>query len=213
MKDLLKAINAKTRELAREINGLARRADDDALQGTERKTEGMSVLDKLKIWETYSGREPTNFEGDEVFPGLNDSDICWESDSEVDIQETPTIQLVRNSSAFDWFISSLKRDFSYSRDGIESWSSMRLIRSTVLSCFSQGRVSRHQAPKLHSATFLVPWELALSHHNLKSVSLGEVLAATSSGTQTLLCSVGRIRVENLAHDRSSTRQSFSSVHR
>jgi hypothetical protein len=195
-----------TRELASEIDGLVRRQNDESATGADRsRAGGMSLIEKMMMWENLNPAKTPDPEGREQSDGLdeeggqdNDSSDDDDEDDEILTSHAGSLlfsKYIHSSPAYDWFIANLQKQCSLKEDSMTECA-MANICSTILAHLPQGRISKRRAPRTHSVTFRVPWAPIKARLRTENRFLSgsdgricDIVAITFSGTQALACSV------------------------
>lgn len=105
----------------------------------------MSVLEKMTLWATMDDVEVNN---GELFEGVPDEDDL-ENDITAQVELACYHQVIRSSSAYRWFITSLYREFTLQPNGTP----MKDVSSMILRCLPPGKVSKSRVPQVHCVTF------------------------------------------------------------
>jgi hypothetical protein len=116
--------------------------DDEQLDSRQSGPKGMSLFDKMSMWNNKSGEMDTIAENDELFEGVRDVDD--EITNEVDLSMYNGIIL--KSPSYEWLLSSLKKERSL------QWGS-RHIRQKILDRFPTGTISKRRPLGVCEVTF------------------------------------------------------------
>ena len=170
--------------------------DDDA-PWDARKADpyGMSLLDKMNMWEKNAGVDkPENDQG-ELFDGVGDAE-----EELIPPVEIPRYnKIILESSAYNWFITNLRKEYSLQRGATELRLAIDNIRQTILDKLPSGKVSKQRIPPRHRCTFrllLAPlrarlyptYEMYFTKKDIRG-SCGDLLVqrGTSNDGQRILC--------------------------
>lgn len=117
----------------------------------------MGVLDKMKLWSRKENEEsPLEPKQDDLFEGVRDEE---EEDIAGNAKMAMHRDYVLNSSAYQWFIASLRKQLSldwglHSKDVTEA-DSCRQLHQSIMSKMSSGIISKHRPPEIHHARFRI----------------------------------------------------------
>lgn len=109
----------------------------------------MSLLDKMNMWEKNAGVDkPENDQG-ELFDGVGDAE-----EELIPPVEIPRYnKIILESSAYNWFITNLRKEYSLQRGATELRLAIDNIRQTILDKLPSGKVSKQRIPPRHRCTF------------------------------------------------------------
>lgn len=117
----------------------------------------MGVLDKMNLWSRKENEgSPLEPEQDDLFEGVRDEE---EEDIAGNAKMAMHRDYVLNSTAYQWFITSLRKQLSLDW-GVHSVyvteaDSCRQIHQSIMSKMSSGIISKHRPPERHHARFRI----------------------------------------------------------
>ncbi|KAI5460435.1 hypothetical protein BGZ63DRAFT_404903 [Mariannaea sp. PMI_226] len=119
----------------------------------------MSLEEKMSMWGKHSAIDSAVKDGSELFEGVVDDD---DDDSEMP-ESREYSRMIINSSAYEWFIASLIKEFLFHWDASHPRIMVDYIRQKILTQLPAGKISKKRAPCRHKATFEVPWHPSVRH--------------------------------------------------
>ncbi|PNP78573.1 hypothetical protein FNYG_08085 [Fusarium nygamai] len=196
-RDIMYFIHKHQREIAKEIERLLLGTDDDA-SGDARKADpdGMSLLDKMNLWENNAGVDKREADQGELFDAVEDQ----EEEIILPIAVPRYNKIILDSSAYSWFITNLRKECSLQRGATKLRHAIDDIRQAVLDKLPSGRISKRTVPPRHRCTFrllLAPLRARLYHayHAVRSkwaspTRISEVVVVTCSSDEAQVMTVG-----------------------
>ncbi|GJN75979.1 hypothetical protein PLICBS_010090 [Purpureocillium lilacinum] len=135
--DIMYFIHKHYREIATEIEKLLIYTDDDA-PGDARKADpnGMSLLDKMNMWSKNVGLDKPQDDQGELFGGVEDQ----EEEIIPQVEAPRYNKIILDSSAYNWFITNLRKEYSLQRGPSELRLTIDNIRQTILDKLPPRRV-------------------------------------------------------------------------
>lgn len=107
----------------------------------------MKIWEKMDLWHTASENDyPSGGKYDEPLQGVDDEDGA------ISFSLPIYSRIVLNSPAYDWLISSIKRECA------QSSIALRDIATRILSGLPTARISKHRLPEKHRASFQLSWQ-------------------------------------------------------
>src|SRR5947207_15353213 len=83
-----------------------RHEDDDEPDRCRGGTEGMSLLDKMGMWDSKAGDDYSLIESDDLFKGVKDDE-----DEIIDQVDLPAYyKIILDSAAYGWLLASLRKE-------------------------------------------------------------------------------------------------------
>ena len=161
--------------------------DEDSQRSSANDPNGMSLLDKMSMWDDKSNQTQPSGINDGLFEGVEDDD----EDNPRELSAYNNI--IVSSSAWHWLMDSLKREASFqigSSDTKES-TTVEIIRKQILEQLPTGKISKRRYLLKHAVAFRLPRQalcVRLSQerveHNGSLKDIGDrSLVGTSSSTE------------------------------
>lgn len=138
----------------------------------------------MALWSRKENEEPEQDPNkDCLFEGVRDRE---EEDIATKAKMATYLNSVFNSSGYQWFIESLRKNLSldWGSDGFTEASSCRLIRQSIMSRIPSGVISRHRPPDIHHATFRIQVTPGVFRH-LVNGSVAHLMTLTSSSPKAV----------------------------
>jgi hypothetical protein len=126
--------------------------DDDQPNGRQDGPKGMSLDDKMTMWDK-SSKIGTVTRNDESFVGVGDDDD--EITNGVDISVYHAIVL--KSPSYEWLLSSLKKERSLQWDSRQPRMMVENIRQKILDKLPTGTISKRRHLAACEVTFYLKW--------------------------------------------------------
>lgn len=144
------------RDIVAHLGALCRNREDDPEVGQSRQDEdGMAVLEKMELWQRKEN-EASPAEGVQkgLFEGVPDEE---EEDIAGNAKMAIHRDYVLSSSAYRWFIASLRRQLSldWGSYDLTETTSCRQIGELIMSKMSSGIISKHRPPEIHRTRFRI----------------------------------------------------------
>ncbi|KFY02671.1 hypothetical protein O988_01997 [Pseudogymnoascus sp. VKM F-3808] len=140
--DIMYFIHKQHKDIISHLKVLFCPEDDEPLNSRQSGPKGMSLFDKMSMWNNKSGEMDTIAENDELFKGVRDVDD--EITNEVDLSMYNGIIL--KSPSYEWLLSSLKKE------RFLQWGS-RHIRQKILDRLPTGTISKRRPLGVCEVTF------------------------------------------------------------
>lgn len=144
----------------------------------------MTVLDRMALWSRKEDEEPAlDSQQDCLFEGVRDVE---EDDIAENAKMATYRDFVLNSTGYQWFIESLRKQFSLDWDPgyLTDVSSCRLIYQSIVSRTPSGIISRHRTPETPRARFRIQMSHDRSHF-LGDGQIANLVTLTSSATNII----------------------------
>lgn len=158
------------------------REDDGQPTNGQRGPKGMSLLDKMSMWDNKAGEIDTVAENDELFEGVGDDDD--EITNEVDLSKYHGVIL--KSPSYEWLLSSLKKESSLQWDLRQPRIMVENIRQKILDKLPAGTISKHRPLNACEVVFDLKWydgdsgSALFSKLSTSEILLSELIAVTGS---------------------------------
>ncbi|KAH9896319.1 hypothetical protein F4778DRAFT_794098 [Xylariomycetidae sp. FL2044] len=139
---------------------------------------GMSLHDKLELWESNCLQTRPSVDSYELFEGVED----FNDDETFQHEYVSYSQAIIESKPYEWLISSLLKSISFYRDEFRPREDIEDVRDIMLKRLPTGRISSRREPDILKVSFTFQW--AFLEHGLKAtsmrtmMSMGQVLATT-----------------------------------
>ncbi|KAH7161762.1 hypothetical protein EDB81DRAFT_854059 [Dactylonectria macrodidyma] len=166
-RDVMYFVHFNHAKICAQLQSMVMHDDEDI---SHRNLGGMSLHDKMNMWDDFNQKSQKEVEETELFKGVGD----------VDDDDSTPIQLgldsyhktLQNSAAYDWFITALLKECSLQRSEKPEEITVHKIREEILQQFPPERISKYRVPLIYRVTFAVPWQPieARLNHGLKSPS-------------------------------------------
>lgn len=115
--------------------------------------EGMSLLDKVTMWQQKATEDNSVIENDDLYQGVKD-------DVEEIIDEV-NLQLYRNtifnSAAYEWLLANLERESYLQWNATQPLVMTGSIRSRILDMLPTGTISKRRPPTVYEVKFDFSW--------------------------------------------------------
>jgi len=143
---------SSTREVVARLEVMFNHEEEDEPDIPRGRSEGMSLLDKMTIWNSKAGQDLSVIPNDNFFEGVKDD----EEDSIDQSDLSAYHQIILDSSAYKWFLMSLKNESI-----LQLVTSERRIRQIILDKLPTGTISKQRTPNFHEVTFNLEWQHAM----------------------------------------------------
>ncbi|KUJ16939.1 uncharacterized protein LY89DRAFT_733938 [Mollisia scopiformis] len=127
--------------------------EDDEPDSWQDGSKGMSIADKMKMWSSKAEEDHPLSERDEFFKGVKDED---EIIPEIDLAVYQ--QVILNSPAYEWFISSVRKELSIQCSTNQPPVMIENIRRKILEKLPTGVLSKRRALGACEVQFELRWE-------------------------------------------------------
>lgn len=117
--------------------------------------EGLSLLDKMALWQSKEDEDPTHATtGEDCFEGVGDD----EDDSVEEIQLPVYRKVLSESQAYQWFLSALRNEALLQREGSRPHMMTESVCRRLLEKLPTGTISKRHSPSSHEVTFVLDWD-------------------------------------------------------
>ncbi|KAK3375818.1 hypothetical protein B0T24DRAFT_207196 [Lasiosphaeria ovina] len=148
-----------------------------------RKLGGMSIQEKMLMWETSPLERRQEPVVSEYFEGVDDMD-----DHAGHPDFSTYSQTILNSKAYTWLVDSLLKESSFHWDDSKPKIMINNIRHEILNALPTGKISRKQSPCIYRAAFHIPWLAPMKRLERERTknrtgtgeALGNIIVLTSS---------------------------------
>lgn len=147
------------RDIVSQLGALCRGREEspDVSHRTTDEEDGMAILDKMKLWSRKENEEiHVDPEQGGLFEGVRDEE---EEDIAGNAEMAVHRDYVLNSTAYEWFIASLRKqlslDWGLHPDKVTEAKSCSHIHRSIMSKMSSGVISKHRPPEIHHAQFRI----------------------------------------------------------
>ncbi|OBT60198.1 hypothetical protein VE03_10408 [Pseudogymnoascus sp. 23342-1-I1] len=123
--------------------------DDGQPPSGQRGPKGMSLLDKMSMWDNKAGEIDTVNENDELFEGVGDDDD--EIVNEVGLSKYHGVIL--KGPSYEWLLSSLRKEFSLQWGSRQPRIMVENIRQKILDKLPAGTISKRRPLSACEVTF------------------------------------------------------------
>lgn len=139
-------------------------------------TDGMSLLEKMKLWNNNFRQTEGSADQIDVFQEVEDANV-----KDIRLEPSTYNKTIIRSSAFHWLVGSMKRRLSlqWPQAGMQDLTTVDDIHNSILSKLPAGNINKNELPSTHEVTFRLPWQnlnKRLGQERLKlNTSLKEVI--------------------------------------
>ncbi|RMJ07025.1 hypothetical protein CDV36_013384 [Fusarium kuroshium] len=165
-RDIMYFLHKSHREICGLLEELFLHGDEPDIKASDQGPEHMSIQEKMALWATV---EDTEVNKGELFEGVRDEDEP-ENDITAKVELANYHKVIRSSSAYQWLLASLYREFGLQRKHTMT----ETISSKILRCLPPEKISKSQAPQTHCVTF----ELGFPFVPQQGIKLAEMIAVT-----------------------------------
>ena len=145
------------REIAAHLESILYPGDDNEPNSSQCKASGMSLMDKMGMWDRKASVVDTEVEKDDFFSGVKDAE-----EEDIEPATLPAyIKTVLDSSSYEWFIASLKKQLLLQLNAMQPHNTVEAIRQRILEKLPTGSISKKHAPYAHTVTFDIDWQEAM----------------------------------------------------
>jgi hypothetical protein len=125
------------------------REDDVITNSSRAENDGMSLHDKMSMWNSKAGEDRLVIETDDLYQGVKDDED--EITDRVGLPEYHKIIL--NSAAYEWFLASLKKEITLQWSVTQPRVMVESIRQRILDQLPTGTISKRKALGGHEVQF------------------------------------------------------------
>ncbi|RSL79293.1 hypothetical protein CEP51_007492 [Fusarium floridanum] len=165
-RDIMYFLHKSHREICGLLEELFLHGDEPDIKASDQGPEHMSIQEKMALWATV---EDTEVNKGELFEGVRDEDEP-EDDITAKVELANYHKVIRSSSAYQWFLASLYREFGLQRKHTMT----ETISSKILRCLPPEKISKSRTPQTHCVTF----ELGFPFAPQQGIKLAEMIAVT-----------------------------------
>ncbi|RSL85682.1 hypothetical protein CEP52_016067 [Fusarium oligoseptatum] len=165
-RDIMYFLHKSHREICGLLEELFLHGDEPDIKASDQGPEHMSIQEKMALWATV---EDTEVNKGELFEGVRDEDEP-ENDITAKVELANYHKVIRSSSAYQWFLASLYREFGLQRKHTMT----ETISSKILRCLPPEKISKSRTPQTHCVTF----ELGFPFVPQQGIKLAEMIAVT-----------------------------------
>jgi len=127
--------------------------EDDKPDSWQDGFKGMSVADKMKMWSSKAKENHPVAERDDLFKGVKDED-----ENILGIDLAVYQQAILNSPAYEWFLSSVRKELSLQWSTNQPPVMIENIRKKILEKLPTGILSKRRALGACEVQFDLQWE-------------------------------------------------------
>lgn len=169
------------------------RDDDEQPTSPRDSPQGMSLLDKMSMWDSKSGENDTVTENDEFFKGVRDDD-----DEIINIDLSMYHGIILNSPSYEWLLSSLRKEFFLQWGSRQPRIMVENIRQKILDKLPTGTISKRHPLSACEVTFNLQWGYATEKLNglfarliTSEILLSELVTITGCQEESQALTVGQ----------------------
>ncbi|KFY53190.1 hypothetical protein V496_07824 [Pseudogymnoascus sp. VKM F-4515 (FW-2607)] len=130
------------------------REDDGQPTSGQRGPKGMSLLDKMSMWDNKAGEIDTVAENDELFEGVGDDDD--EITNEVGLSKYH--EVILKSPSYEWLLSSLRKESSLQWGSRQPRIMVENIRQKILDKLPTSTISKRRPLNVCEVIFELRWD-------------------------------------------------------
>jgi len=133
-----------------------RQEDEDGPRSPETGSEGMSLLDKMSMWDSKAGKSHSVIELDDLYQGVNSDE---DEDEAIDGVNLPIYHgTILDSAAYNWFLASLRKESFLQWSATQPRVMTESIHQRILDKLPTGTISKQRALCGHEIQFELQWE-------------------------------------------------------
>jgi hypothetical protein len=133
-------------------------ADEDESDNHRDRSEDMALHEKMLMWSQKLGAD-TIVENDTHFEGVED-----EADELPELSPLPVYsRIILQSAAYEWFIASLKKEYTLQWTTAQPRVMVDDIRHMILNQLPTKRISKRTTPDAHTVTFDLYWNATIKN--------------------------------------------------
>ncbi|KFY16490.1 hypothetical protein V492_01287 [Pseudogymnoascus sp. VKM F-4246] len=151
--DIMYFIHKQHKNIISHLKVMFCREDDVQPNGRQGGSKGMSLLDKMSMWDSKSGEIDTVTENKEFFKGVGDDDD--EITNDVDLSKYHGIIL--KTPSYEWLLSSLRKERLLKWDLRQPSIMVKSIRQEILDKLPTGTISKRRPLSACELTFNLQW--------------------------------------------------------
>lgn len=130
--------------------------NSDALEKHNCDADGMSLLDKMSMWDSKAGENHSSVPKEDLFEGVEDDE--GENVGHIDLSAYSKVVL--KSTAYEWLIFNLRKESSLrwsSHSEMRDSTAIDIIRRKILEKLPSGKISKARPPRTHNVAFRLQW--------------------------------------------------------
>jgi hypothetical protein len=163
--------------------------EDDVIPDSPRaERKGMSLNDKMSMWDSKAGEDRSVIETDDLYQGVKDDE-----DEITDRVDLPVYhKTILDSAAYEWFLASLRKEITLQWSATQPRVMVESIRQRILDQLPTGTISKRRALGGHEVKFDLQWGDTfkgwLEHENFDQLigsdqSFAELITVTGSAEE------------------------------
>ncbi|RFU34109.1 hypothetical protein B7463_g2198, partial [Scytalidium lignicola] len=152
-KEIMYFIHKRNKEIAVRLESLFCHEEDEKANGSGKNREGMSLLDKMNMWDRKSGEDYSINDIEDLYKGVKD----YEDESINVVDLSLYHRTIFNSTAYEWFLANLRKESVLSLSEKQP-RVMAEISQEILNKLPTGTMSKHGPVNIHEVEFLLQWE-------------------------------------------------------
>jgi hypothetical protein len=128
--------------------------EDDVIPDSPRaERKGMSLNDKMSMWDSKAGEDRSVIETDDLYQGVKDDE-----DEITDRVDLPVYhKIILDSAAYEWFLASLRKEITLQWSATQPRVMVESIRQRILDQLPTGMISKRRALGGHEVKFDLQW--------------------------------------------------------
>lgn len=143
-------LTSSVREVFSEIEAMFRRDEEDRPNSCRAGPEGMSLFDKMSMWDSKAGEDLFSTEKEDLYQGVKDID------DEI-IDGSAYHSAIINSAAYEWFLKNLKKECSLQWSPTQSRVMIDSIREIILAKLPTKTISKRRTLPGYEIEFSLEW--------------------------------------------------------
>jgi len=127
--------------------------DDDEHDSCRDGPEGMSLCDKMSMWENKAVEDDLVVESGDLYQGVKDDE-----DEIIDGVDLPSYRkTILNSAAYEWLLASLRKESFLQWSATQPRVMIESIRLRILDKLPTGTISKQRALNVYEVKFDLQW--------------------------------------------------------
>ncbi|KAH8714635.1 hypothetical protein BGZ61DRAFT_587335 [Ilyonectria robusta] len=147
-------LHKRHREFADHVDLLVRGGDEDVAETPKHGAQGMSLLDKMSMWNERAEECDRIKDKEALFEGVKDV----EDDDIFQVEMSAYSEAILGSTAYQWFIAAVRKEHLIDRGKVEARAVVEEIRATILCRLTTGSISKRRPAPSSGVAFRLQWK-------------------------------------------------------
>ncbi|KAH6977436.1 hypothetical protein BKA56DRAFT_69112 [Ilyonectria sp. MPI-CAGE-AT-0026] len=147
-------LHKRHREFADHVDLLVRGGDEDVAETPRHGAQGMSLLDKMSMWNGRAEECDGIKDKETLFEGVKDV----EDDDIFQVGMSAYSEAILGSTAYHWFITAVRKEHLIDRGKAEARAVVEEIRATILCRLTTGSISKRRPAPSSGVAFRLQWK-------------------------------------------------------